>query len=143
MRYWSRRPISTEDELRDYMKWNVTDPSVECYAITARGNDLALGWIALIDRKRGAAELGFILCPKAQGKGFAKASVKLILTQAFGVLNLRRVFADIDPDNQRSIQLVERLGYQYEGRLRATWVTHLGVRDSAIYSILKSDASGL
>ena len=65
--------------------------------------------------------------------------MRLILNRAFVERKLRRVFADIDPDIQSSITLVENLGFHYEGRLRSTWVTHIGVRDSVIYSRLISD----
>ena len=51
----------------------------------------------------------------------------------------RRVFADIDPDNAPSIRLVERLGFTIEGRLRAEWETHIGVRDTLIYGLLRDE----
>lgn len=38
-----------------------------------------------------------------------------------------------------SIRLVERLSFRLEGRLRAEWETHIGVRDTLIYGLLKDE----
>jgi len=62
-----------------------------------------------------------------------------MLAHAFDTLGLRRLYADIDPDNTASIRLVEALGFQLEGRLREAWETHIGVRDSLIYGLTRSD----
>jgi RimJ/RimL family protein N-acetyltransferase len=34
-----------------------------------------------------------------------------------------------------------RLGFTLEGRLRAEWQTHIGVRDSLIYGLLAEESS--
>ena len=68
MRYWSRAPITTLDDLRDYMKWNVTETAVECYAITVPDDDKALGWIALIDKKMGPLSLDLFCVPTPKAK---------------------------------------------------------------------------
>jgi RimJ/RimL family protein N-acetyltransferase len=49
------------------------------------------------------------------------------------------VCADVDPDNIASARVFEQLGFRLEGRLRATWRTHIGVRDSLIFGLLPSD----
>ena len=62
-----------------------------------------------------------------------------LMRHAFETRKLRRVSADIDPENAASIRLLETLGMRREGHLRATWETHLGVRDSYIYARLATD----
>ncbi|MBL4617039.1 MAG: GNAT family N-acetyltransferase [Robiginitomaculum sp.] len=52
---------------------------------------------------------------------------------------LRRIFADVDPDNTGSKRVVEKLGFQFEGVARANWETHIGVRDSLIYGLIATD----
>ena len=47
--------------------------------------------------------------------------------------------ADTDPDNVGSIKLLEKLGFQKEGHLRSEWETHIGVRDSLIFGLLREE----
>ncbi len=54
-------------------------------------------------------------------------------------LSARRVMADTDPDNIGSIKLLEKLGFQREGYLREEWETHIGVRDSLIFGLLRNE----
>jgi RimJ/RimL family protein N-acetyltransferase len=65
-----------------------------------------------------------------------------VLDHLFGAEGRRRVFADTDPDNMASRRLLERLGFTLEGRLRAEWETHIGVRDSLIYGLLREEWQG-
>lgn len=52
---------------------------------------------------------------------------------------VRRVFADTDPDNAGSNQLLKRLGFTLEGRLRGDWETHIGVRDTNLWGLLAAE----
>lgn len=140
MRYWSRGPLDSVAAVREYITWNVVPAGLECFAITERTDpSVALGWVILIDRDKDVAEVGFILRPDAQGRGLARESLLRAISHAFDTRCLRRLYADIDPDNHRSRGLVEALGFAYEGHLRGTWVTHLGLRDTVLYGLLASD----
>ena len=66
-------------------------------------------------------------------------AVARVIDYGFDELELRRIFADTDPENRGSIGLLERLGFQREGRLRGEWETHSGVRDSLIYGLLRDE----
>jgi RimJ/RimL family protein N-acetyltransferase len=134
MRLWSRAPLGSVEHTRDYIRGNIDGEGVQCWVIArADAVDDALGWVVLMDRKPETAELGYILRPDAHGAGIAREAVAAVLEHGFQVRGLRRIFADTDPDNAASIRLLEKVGFRYEGRLRAEWVTHIGVRDSLIY----------
>jgi RimJ/RimL family protein N-acetyltransferase len=49
------------------------------------------------------------------------------------------VFADTDPENIQSRGLLERMGFKLEGYLRGEWETHLGVRDTTLYGLLREE----
>jgi ribosomal-protein-alanine N-acetyltransferase len=90
------------------------------------------------------AELGYGLGPAFWGAGYAQEAVRALLDFGFadaaaGGLGLHRVEADIDPDNQGSAKLLERLGFSLEGRLRERWIVAGVVSDSAIYGLLQRD----
>jgi RimJ/RimL family protein N-acetyltransferase len=143
MKWWSSGAHASIDETRDYLAWNRCATGVCTFAITRSENtDDALGWVVLIDRKPAICELGYMLRPDAQGQGIATEAVACAIDYGFSVRELRRVFADTDPENTGSIRLLEKLGFQREGHLRGRWETHIGIRDSLIYGRLASDPAG-
>ena len=101
----------------------------------------AAGWVSLfnIDWVQRSAGLGFNVAPWAQGKGVGGRGVPLVLDRALGPGRLGRVEADCDVDNQASQRLLERLGFQREGRLRAFASTPNGRRDFYLYSLLSEE----
>lgn len=139
MTWWSSGPHRSLAETVDYVKGNAAEgQGYLCWAITA-GDDVALGWVILIDGKPDVKEIGYILRRDRWGSGIAREAVTRVIDHGFGEMKLRRIFADTDPENPGSIGLLERLGFQREGRLRGEWETHIGVRDSLIYGLLRDE----
>ena len=143
MRYWSRGPFSDVEALRAYMAVNVEAASMRCWAVCAPQTgrdeaDRARGWVVLIEAKPGVHELGYILVPSARGRGWAREAVGRVVEHAFDELEARRLVADIDPDNVASIALVEAIGFRREGLLPAEWETHIGVRDTVLFGLVRS-----
>lgn len=139
MLWWSSGPHASLAETADYVKGNAAEgQGFHCWAITA-GDDVALGWVILIDGKPQVKEIGYILHRDHWGTGIAREAVARVIDHGFDDLGLRRIFADTDPENGGSIALLERLGFQREGRLRGEWETHIGVRDSLIFGLLRGE----
>jgi len=68
------------------------------------------------------AEIGFTLSREHQSKGYASEAVSRVLDYAFGELNLHRVVAITDQENEPSVALLERLGMRREGSFsRNAW----------------------
>jgi RimJ/RimL family protein N-acetyltransferase len=142
MRWWSRGPHTDLLESQAYVAMNARQENgYHCWAITAQ-DDVALGWVILIEKRPGVQELGYILRRDYWGRGFAIEATAAITDYAFDVLNARRIFADVDPDNAASIALLKRLQFVAEGRLREEWETHIGVRDSVVFGLLRRDRNG-
>lgn len=142
MTWWSSGPHVSISETADYVVSNAAEGGGHiCWAITA-GDDVALGWVILIDGKPGVAEIGYILRRDRWGDGIAREAVARVITHGFDSMGLRRIYADTDPENAGSIALLEKLGFRREGWLRAEWVTHIGVRDSLIFGLLRDEWPG-
>lgn len=62
-----------------------------------------------------SAFLGYYVFVPFNGQGFMKQSMSMVIAEAFGVLGLHRLEANIQPDNERSIYLVCALGFRREG----------------------------
>ncbi len=139
MTWWSSGPHQSLAETADYVASNAAEgEGVACWAITL-GDDVAIGWVILIDGKPAVKEIGYILHRDHWGRGIAREAVARVIDYGFAELKLRRIFADTDPENSGSIALLQRLGFQQEGHLRGEWETHIGVRDSLIYGLLRDE----
>lgn len=138
MHFWSHAPHRDVVQTRaDFARmgggWRV-------WAITRRGDDTAIGFVAAGERRQGnVTEIGYLLARRHWGSGIAAEAVSLVIEQVLMKEGQRRVFADTDPENTHSRGLLERLGFKLEGILRGEWETHLGVRDTALYGLLTDD----
>lgn len=62
-----------------------------------------------------SAYLGYEIFHPYQGNGYMKLGLKLLLNEAFQVMNLHRLEANIQPENIASIRLVAGAGFIKEG----------------------------
>lgn len=127
-----------EETIAALTRWT-QDCEETSWAIVDDADGPALGRVSMIPRGGDIWEAACMVVPDARGRGLARAGLAAALDRVFGVYGARRVFADIDPDNAASIRTFERLGFRREGLLRATWKTHIGVRDSIIMALLDAD----
>ncbi|MEO8208685.1 MAG: GNAT family protein [Chloroflexota bacterium] len=85
------------------------------------------------------AEVGWVIHPDVQGRGYATAAAMAVLRLGFKDLQLHRISAECDPRNGASIRLMERLGMRREAHLRefrwhkGEWI------DSLVYAILEDE----
>ena len=64
------------------------------------------------------AELGFLLSPEFQGKGFGKESTIAVIEYAFDQCNFHKVIATVTEGNTPSFNLLKALGFSHEGTIR-------------------------
>ncbi len=65
--------------------------------------------------ERGMVEVGYTLLPEARGHGYAIEAVRAAFDWATRVHGIRRFRASVAPDNQRSLNLIAKLGFQQTG----------------------------
>ena len=63
----------------------------------------------------GQVELGYTLLPAARGRGYAIEAVRAMLDWAQRVHGVRRFRASVAPDNERSLNLIAKLGFVHTG----------------------------
>ncbi|MEZ5971548.1 MAG: GNAT family protein [Hyphomonadaceae bacterium] len=134
--FWSGPAHRDVEQTRAYIADTIAMKGAHVWAITEAGG-VALGRIALFVQREGVGEIGIILTPEATGRGLASKALNLVVEYGFGSLGLHRIAADVDPDNNASISLFLRGGFQREGVLRGNWKTHLGIRDSIMMAKLR------
>ena len=84
-------------------------------------------------------EIGYCLSPDYWGNYFAMEGVTGLITYAFKVLSMHRIYAVVDPKNSRSIKLLEKLQFRKEGVFKEHKFIRHKWRDSNIYAILNSE----
>jgi ribosomal-protein-alanine N-acetyltransferase len=139
MTWWSRAPFTSVEEVRNGFTPDETWAGWYALAITRKGDDRAIGYVAAGEKRQGGvSEIGYVLERAAWGGGIASEAVSALIDHLFAS-GQRRVFADTDPENTASNGLLKRLGFTLEGRLRGEWETHIGVRDSLIWGLLAEE----
>lgn len=70
-----------------------------------------------IDKKQKCCELGYWLCEKYVGKGYMTECSKALIQYAKQELHMKIIHAYVITDHQKSIHLLERLGFVRKERL--------------------------
>jgi RimJ/RimL family protein N-acetyltransferase len=89
------------------------------WAFTDRGTQALLGvgglsdWQRGIDGLTGFPETGWAFAPDAWGRGYATEAMQAVLVWADTVLALLETRCIIDPSNQPSQRVAEKLGYRH------------------------------
>jgi len=88
------------------------------WTITRREDDRAIGHSGLFDFLRdcdppitGKAEMGWILAPEAQGKGYAREACEAMLDWFEANFGRQDIWALISPGNEPSMKLALKLGF--------------------------------
>lgn len=137
---------NTEHDTRTFLEQNARDASAlprlqHVLGIEVAGESRLVGTVGLyvVPQDQGQAMLGYVLSRDAWGHGYATEAVAAMLEFGFLVLDLRRIWAACDPDNQGSIRVLEKAGMTREGRLRDDTLIRGRVRDTLRWGILERE----
>jgi RimJ/RimL family protein N-acetyltransferase len=85
------------------------------YLVELEGAKIPIGLCGLIKRPElEDVDLGFALLPEFTGKGYALEAAAAVLEQGHAALGIDRIVAIATPGNERSIRLLEKLGFRFE-----------------------------
>ena len=89
------------------------------FTVEPKGGGEALGVCGLIRREAlPDVDVGYGFLPRARGNGYARESVRAVLDFGRDVLGFKRILAMVQPEHERSVHLLERLGFVYERSFR-------------------------
>jgi RimJ/RimL family protein N-acetyltransferase len=102
------------------------------WAIERRSDGVLVGMCGLIDRDSlPAIDVGYALAPPFWGQGYAREATAATLGYARDVLAKTRILAIVQPENARSIRVLESLGMARVGSHRPDGEA----RDLALFSV--------
>jgi [ribosomal protein S5]-alanine N-acetyltransferase len=135
----TRSRAETSTMIEGVVEQAQVEPRTEFYLAVTLPDDDLIGFARLaLDGVR-AGKLGYAIRADQWGKGYATDAARTLIGYGFEQLSLHRISAAIGPDNDPSIALVRRLGFQYEGRIRDHVHTNGAWRDSMLFSILTNE----
>lgn len=84
-------------------------------------------------------EIGYALNQRYWGKGYMTEALTEFVHILFQQLGLRRLEADVDPENAGSVGTLLNVGFKREGLLRSRWEFGGQVKDSEIYGLINAN----
>jgi RimJ/RimL family protein N-acetyltransferase len=89
-------------------------------AVVLRETDELIGDVLLFwhSAEHRGGEIGYVLNPTHQGRGYVTEACRVLLALAFDGLGLHRVMARVDARNDASARVLRRLGMRQESHLR-------------------------
>jgi RimJ/RimL family protein N-acetyltransferase len=84
-------------------------------------------------------EIGFIIHPDHQRRGYATEASGAVLRMGFEELGLHRIIARADPRNLGSMGVMERLGMRREGHFHHNELIRGAWSDQVLYALLEEE----
>ncbi|HEY9305940.1 MAG TPA: GNAT family N-acetyltransferase [Mycobacterium sp.] len=133
---WTPHPNVAETRRVVSEKFNVGDDE-RTWVIVLQHSDDVIGMISCRGPVERSVEIGYCLGRRWWGKGLMSEALEMLLATLDTDADVYRVWATCNVDNDRSARLLERAGFQLEGRLsRHAVYPNLGPepRDSLLYA---------
>jgi ribosomal-protein-serine acetyltransferase len=111
------------------------------FAIRERASRRLLGVVGLeqFAHLHQACELGYWLRTDTTGKGFMTEASRIVVDWAFRTLGAHRVRVAAATDNHRSLHVIQRVGFRFEGIARQAERCHGRWLDHAVFALLATD----
>lgn len=140
--YMGYGPFATAEAMATFVGTFASTHDPMAWAVRPVSTGVVSGWLTLMDIQPAHAtiELGHIwFAPRMQRTRAATEAMFLLLRLAADDLGYRRLAWKCNALNMPSRRAAERLGFTYEGTLRANYVIKARLRDTAYFSILDSE----
>ena len=113
-KYLGRQVANTIDDARDFINKineNINKNDSLYWAITLKDRNILVGTICLFNfsNENGKCEIGYELLTNFQGQGIMKEAAEKVVDYAFNTIKVQEIEAIFHRDNQRSINLLEKL----------------------------------
>ena len=138
MRYWSTPPHESREQTREWLESMMADgpPESEDFVIELGGRVIGKAGCWRVP------EIGYILHPDCWGQGLAAEACAAVITHVFANSETPAITADVDPRNEASLRLLDRLGFVETGRATATYEVAGEISDSVYLALARPTTSG-
>ena len=118
--YFSARGVQTRKQTKKFINWMLSSYQEEgfgLYAVIHKENKQVIGFCGLLVwlfKQKREIEIGYRFATKHWGKGLGTEAAIAVRDYAWNQLNLNRLICIIQPENNRSIRVAEKMGMKYE-----------------------------
>ena len=124
---------------RNWLDMVVDAKPVTNFAIDVAGEAVGgIGFIMQPDVARRSAEIGYWLGEKFWGRGIVSEALIAVTDHAFANHDLCRIFAHVFDWNPASARVLEKAGYDFEGRLRKSVTKDGKTIDQLMYAVVRA-----
>lgn len=134
----TREPADSEAFINDALQGFANGTCIH-FGIWHRGKLVGVVAPHTIRESNRSGEIGYWVGKDAEGQGIITRSCAAIIDYLVEVRKLNRIEARCVVSNQRSRQVMERLGMRHEGTLRQWEKIAQGYEDLLIYAVLASE----
>ncbi len=145
---WSRtcRPIATRSaaqEAEAFRKREST-PYAQPFMVIRKKDNVPVGKVSFFDfnTQNRSAELGLIVDPDEQEKGYGLAAIRLLSRFLFKTRGLNKVHAQTGSFNKAAQALLKKAGFKLDGTLRHHYFYEGEYHDGLVYSLLAYELEG-
>jgi RimJ/RimL family protein N-acetyltransferase len=132
--------LSTTDGAKKFIKFANSGTNKLYRAIEVDGEVVGgIGISVQTDIYRKNAELGYWLAEPFHGNGIVSKAIRLILDEAFGTLDITRIYAKPFSNNPASHRVLEKAGFKLEAVLEKTIFKNGIYLNEHIYGISTND----
>ncbi|MEG2359725.1 GNAT family N-acetyltransferase [Acinetobacter sp.] len=140
-RYWSHLPWQSIKDAKEDIINDIAQMQKNAglrLAVIEKQSQLMIGMCMFFDHHEASrrGEIGYCLDEDKQGKGYMQEAMQAFIHCLQSQLLIRRLEADIHPENQGSAALLAKLGFEQEGYLKQRWIVGDEISDSIIYGLL-------
>lgn len=142
LKYLGRDPMKDTEEAKTWIENGLKDMEQNIginWAIREKSNNRLIGLIGFwrIFESRNRAEIGYSLLPDFHRKGIMTEAIRAVLDYGFDTLKFHSIQAEIDPFNDPSRLLLEKVKFKKEAHFTEDYFYKNEYSDSAIYSLLE------
>ncbi|ADN35318.1 GCN5-related N-acetyltransferase [Methanolacinia petrolearia DSM 11571] len=114
-------------------------PESPVFTISSKKNREFAGQCAIlpVEFSPGSYLIGYQIDDKYHGKGFGTEACEFLVYYAFTFTDAYRLNGDTAEGNTASRKIMERCGFEFEGRRKKYWHAHGDYYDQLLYGLLK------
>lgn len=135
-------PCRSLDDAKKWIDWYTNDIlDHHRWVLVSKQSGLRLGTCGFHkwDRNNNSTELGYELLPENWGNGYMAEAVTEALGFACYIMKIHRVYATTYVENLRSQRLLDKLGFNQEGRLKDYYFFQGKYYDQFLYSLINGE----